>query len=215
VLDANYTPAQSTYGLTLGNIAPVAQTFTVQNTGILSLAAVKIEAVDGSNQAFGGGVTLEITTTFGGLPSLSAPGVLGSATIATSLFPVEGQSGYRFIDFSLPNIQVTAGEQLAIRLASTASGYFGVNGDLGGCCGPDGTYAGGQGLAATTAFSNGQFQVTGWESPLGYPADFAFETFVTTAVPEPSTWAMMILGFCGLGFMAYRRKQNGTALSVA
>ena len=29
-----------------------------------------------------------------------------------------------------------------------------------------------------------------------------------TAVPEPSTWAMMILGFCGIGFMTYRRK-NG------
>jgi hypothetical protein len=27
-----------------------------------------------------------------------------------------------------------------------------------------------------------------------------------SAVPEPSTWAMMILGFAGLGFMAYRRK---------
>lgn len=26
------------------------------------------------------------------------------------------------------------------------------------------------------------------------------------AVPEPSTWAMMILGFCGVGFMAYRKK---------
>jgi PEP-CTERM motif len=38
---------------------------------------------------------------------------------------------------------------------------------------------------------------------------------VTSAVPEPSTWAMMILGFCGVGFMAYRRKQNGSALSVA
>jgi hypothetical protein len=35
------------------------------------------------------------------------------------------------------------------------------------------------------------------------------------AVPEPSTWAMMILGFCGLGFIAYRRKQNGSALSAA
>jgi len=35
---------------------------------------------------------------------------------------------------------------------------------------------------------------------------------VTSAVPEPSTWAMMILGFCGVGFMAYRRKQNGPAL---
>jgi PEP-CTERM motif len=27
-----------------------------------------------------------------------------------------------------------------------------------------------------------------------------------SAVPEPSTWAMMILGFAGVGFMAYRRK---------
>jgi hypothetical protein len=27
-----------------------------------------------------------------------------------------------------------------------------------------------------------------------------------TAVPEPSTWAMMILGFCGLGFLAHRRR---------
>jgi hypothetical protein len=29
------------------------------------------------------------------------------------------------------------------------------------------------------------------------------------SVPEPSTWAMMILGFCGcVGFMAYRRKSQ-------
>ena len=37
------------------------------------------------------------------------------------------------------------------------------------------------------------------------------------AVPEPSTWAMMILGFAGIGFMAYRRsrKISATALSAA
>jgi hypothetical protein len=34
-------------------------------------------------------------------------------------------------------------------------------------------------------------------------------------VPEPSTWAMMILGFVGIGFMAYRRKQNGPQLRLA
>lgn len=28
------------------------------------------------------------------------------------------------------------------------------------------------------------------------------------AVPEPSTWAMMILGFFGTGFMAFRRKST-------
>jgi hypothetical protein len=36
----------------------------------------------------------------------------------------------------------------------------------------------------------------------------------TAPVPEPSTWAMMILGFAGLGFMAYRRKST-TALMAA
>jgi hypothetical protein len=29
-----------------------------------------------------------------------------------------------------------------------------------------------------------------------------------SAVPEPSTWAMMILGFAGVGFMAYRRRKS-------
>jgi hypothetical protein len=38
---------------------------------------------------------------------------------------------------------------------------------------------------------------------------------IAAPVPEASTWAMMILGFFGIGFMAYRRKQNGSALSVA
>ena len=28
------------------------------------------------------------------------------------------------------------------------------------------------------------------------------------AVPEPATWAMMLLGFCSVGFMAYRRKSK-------
>jgi PEP-CTERM motif len=36
----------------------------------------------------------------------------------------------------------------------------------------------------------------------------AGEFTIAAAVPEPSTWAMMILGFCGLGFLAYRRKTS-------
>ncbi len=32
-----------------------------------------------------------------------------------------------------------------------------------------------------------------------------------SAVPEPSTWAMMILGFAGLGFLAYRRNNQAAA----
>jgi hypothetical protein len=29
------------------------------------------------------------------------------------------------------------------------------------------------------------------------------------AVPEPSTWAMMVLGFAGLGYLGYRRRRKG------
>jgi hypothetical protein len=39
---------------------------------------------------------------------------------------------------------------------------------------------------------------------------------VIAPVPEPSTWAMMILGFAGIGFMAYRRSRKSTmALTAA
>jgi len=34
------------------------------------------------------------------------------------------------------------------------------------------------------------------------------------AVPEPSTWAMLILGFAGIGFMAYRRKSRPAVLAA-
>jgi hypothetical protein len=37
---------------------------------------------------------------------------------------------------------------------------------------------------------------------------------VEAAVPEPSTWAMMILGFACVGFMAYRRKSKPALMAV-
>lgn len=42
---------------------------------------------------------------------------------------------------------------------------------------------------------------------------FQLESAVA-AVPEPSTWAMMILGFAGVGFMAYRRRNHASALAT-
>jgi hypothetical protein len=39
--------------------------------------------------------------------------------------------------------------------------------------------------------------------------------YICPPVPEPSTWAMMIFGFAGVGFMAYCRKRDGSALTAA
>jgi hypothetical protein len=37
---------------------------------------------------------------------------------------------------------------------------------------------------------------------------------VTASTPEPSTWAMMILGFAGLGFAGYRASRKATAIAA-
>jgi choice-of-anchor C domain-containing protein len=43
-----------------------------------------------------------------------------------------------------------------------------------------------------------------------YPTAFgpALDNVSVTAVPEPSTWAMMIFGFLGVGLVAHRRKRK-------
>jgi hypothetical protein len=37
---------------------------------------------------------------------------------------------------------------------------------------------------------------------------------VTASTPEPSTWAMMVLGFAGLGFAGYRASRKAAAIAV-
>jgi PEP-CTERM motif len=42
----------------------------------------------------------------------------------------------------------------------------------------------------------------------------AFEFSLGSPIPEPSTWAMMALGFAGLGYAAFRRNSKGRALAI-
>jgi hypothetical protein len=55
----------------------------------------------------------------------------------------------------------------------------------------------------------GTFTSLTWTNPQ-FENWYGFNVGYQSAVPEPGTWAMMILGFVGVGFMAYRRKGQGT-----
>lgn len=98
-----------------------------------------------------------------------------------------------------------------------------LGGSSGGC------YSGGCGytgwIQSTYTISTAgtytlTFGVTNWADK-AYDSGLAFDgvtvdgTPVTGAVPEPSTWAMMILGFAGVGFMAYRRRHQSVSRSAA
>jgi hypothetical protein len=37
---------------------------------------------------------------------------------------------------------------------------------------------------------------------------------IPPSIPETATWAMMVLGFAGIGFMAYRRRNQTAAFRL-
>lgn len=74
------------------------------------------------------------------------------------------------------------------------------------------------GTATLTSLGNGNTEFTAlaiggtkltWislHSDVGFSQVKQFQLSGVAAVPEPTTWAMMVIGFAGLGFMAYRRR---------
>lgn len=44
-------------------------------------------------------------------------------------------------------------------------------------------------------------------------AEYEYGLLMASAVPEPSTWAMLMLGFAGVGYASYRRKRKLAALA--
>jgi hypothetical protein len=72
-------------------------------------------------------------------------------------------------------------------------------------------------LSDTSTYDNQTFSGLGvtpgtykWTWGSGADADSFTLQIGPAAVPEPSTWAMMLLGFVGLGYAGYRAGQKGT-----
>ena len=65
-------------------------------------------------------------------------------------------------------------------------------------------------FVATATSAVADFSVANQINDMGLDA---VSVSASSAIPEPSTWAMMLIGFAGLGYAAYRR--GGRKLSIA
>jgi hypothetical protein len=120
------------------------------------------------------------------------------------------------ITFTFP---LTVGQQYVVNFLDIARSYGGVDPFTVSYGSIHQTFTPG----STTVWSSDSFYFTGAAATnlvftgTVLPDDHssAIDSVTISAVPEASTWAMMILGFFGIGFMAYRRKSSASDLRLA
>jgi PEP-CTERM motif len=113
---------------------------------------------------------------------------------------VQMHAGLAGIDFAT-SVTLSAGTYAVI---IGAGGAFGSGSGASVDIGLGETIPANQTDTAFSMFSNS------WSKTAGGAEIAVYGT--VAAVPEPSTWAMMTLGFFGVGFIAYRRRNRSAAL---
>jgi hypothetical protein len=100
-----------------------------------------------------------------------------------------------WVDVFWTPVAITPASTEYLIISSPTSGNYAV------AYGTGNPYGAGTALSAGADIGLGQYDLT-------------FRTYSDTgftgAVPEPSSWAMMILGFAGVGYMTYRRRKVAT-----
>lgn len=174
-----------------------------------------------SQSASATSVTYDVSGTFENLSgsyysALSRGSFTGTFVAPSNTFPL-GSSTYDYLHNFQINLYTANGSLFSTLSSSTAGSYLDIsNNNLG-------TY-GGEQIAFVANGTNYlqlivpvTFNGTGSIIPgvnTSYAevgANYAYlatGSVLVAGVPEPSTWAMLLLGFAGVGFVAYRRKSK-------
>ncbi len=193
--------------LTLQNGSP-----TTESGGVLFNGTTFGNASTGASQSttftFG---TLGITNAnqLGLVVNLSEPGSENPPSVTTALSPLATNAS--LANAITLNVYSSTGTLLEQHTASTGLTLNQVGGGVGG----SGivfhlTDAEAAALNATLAANAGAevFTVGATFANAQGGNDVIQAIQLTTAIPEPATWALMILGFLGVGLMAYRRREG-------
>ena len=198
-----------------GALDPVSAAVVITSTepGVLSNGGPEVTF---NNLAIGSSPSGILT---GGTGSFSGNGTIRFGTTGQYAEPFGDTSRY---------LAIQAGQQEVIKFA-TVQNYFGFllgSADtyntfvfkLGGVGGlTEGTFTGANLLSPGNGnqfspLTNGYVNFAGaFDTVIFGSGSNSLEIDnISSAVPEPATWSMMILGFLGVGFMAYRRKGMST-----
>jgi len=122
-------------------------------------------------------------------------------SFATALLSFQFDTVSNITSNLLPAWSATAFDASNVTLSTVGNSSLSVGGDAQ-------TYLlNGPGIESVTFYGNA-------EGSAGFTNQPIDTLVLTTAVPEPSTWAMLLLGFAGIGFMAYRRKSKPALMTV-
>lgn len=172
---------------------------SAQHSGTLAFADLLAFSISGAGNSYG---LSDVKGTVSKPAPLNTYNYFGYNTFANSFVPgaIDGPQGKTDLIFSATSVS-TDPANLGLVTAGFGFDPLTTQGDPAGTGGNDGLYA----------FYNPQNC-----TPCQAPGDFPSFTSVTVSpsVPEPSTWVMMMLGFAGVGFAAYRRR-NRIAFSGA
>src|ERR1700730_15282805 len=180
----------------------LAQRFTINNASVVNSASFT-EFHDGVNQPTPTSVNWEFRNAdgVGGLPGTLASS--GSSLITSSTFLGSAFFGGGISrDVYQENFDITP----TVTLAS-GDYYFALNVPITDVLLTFGTDIGG-GTLITPGGAWHLYNLATTSFAVGLNGE------QVAAVPEASTWAMMLLGFAGLGFMAYRRKSKPALMAA-
>jgi hypothetical protein len=178
-------------------------TFTSSYVFDTSLAGIGSSSANGIFQTYGGtGYTA---------PQLSNPLQSASITINGHTFTTTGQYASTLITENATN---PYGYSIyAYALAETTSGY--LNNELTSKNPVNVPFPTSINSPFTYSFRDGDANYGNFVFNNDQLSLLSATVTVTDAVPEPSTWAMMILGFAGIGLITYRRRNQSSTLRVA
>jgi hypothetical protein len=193
-----------------------AQFITVGKTGTLKQIDLQVTRFAPQNVVGAATVTLARNVIFDNAGYISSADILRQFTVGLSDLPFGMGGGLLSLVVGGPALNFNAGDVFAIGLDIDSVGGFFGGWSVG--TSPSNPFVPGVSQFDPLSYSGGlgyrQVSPQGNDGPWAViQADYGFRTWVESAVPEPQTWALTIVGFGLTGCVVRRR--NGKAMTAA